>query len=362
VAPSARLLRERVWLPVSRHLGGARLVLLSPDGELAALPFAALPGSKPGSYLIEEVAFAHLTSGRQLLLPPQAHPEAGGLLALGGADFGKLPSSGKAAPRSWSALPGAELEARRVAALFSRSFPTREPRLLAGPQADRAALLAALAGRPAWLHLATHAFFAPPPPPAAPRDEQGQRLDEVVWRTFGRNPLLASGLVLAGANRSEEQGLLSAEEVAGLDLGGVRLAALSACQTALGKQAGWQGVQGLQRAFHDAGARQLLASLWSVHDGATSVLMEEFYTQLWVKKQLPAQALRLAQLAVLRDPGRVLARAKQLSAVLAKRGIGEQVLEARGLGKKAVAVAAGNGARQPGSPVAWWAAWVLSGQ
>jgi CHAT domain-containing protein len=177
---------------------------------------------------------------------------------------------------------------------------------------------------------------------------------------YGRNPLLSSGLVLAGANVSAERGLLTAEEVTGLDLSGVRLAVLSACDTALGAQAGWQGVQGLQRAFHEAGAQHLLASLWSVDDAATSVLMEEFYTQLWVNEQPPAEALRRAQLTVLKGPQRVQKRALLLREALAKRGVSEQALESRGLGKTPVRLPADKGGDR--SPVVWWAAWVLSGQ
>jgi CHAT domain-containing protein len=142
----------------------------------------------------------------------------------------------------------------------------------------------------------------------------------------------------------------------------VRLAVLSACQTALGRQAGWQGVQGLQRAFHEAGAKTLLASLWSVSDAATVVLMEEFYTQLWEKKKPPVQALRQAQHFVLKNPGRVEKRARELRALLLKRGSGEDALEARGLGKKAAELPAGGGAApEKRSPVSWWAPWVLSG-
>jgi CHAT domain-containing protein len=361
---AAALLRERLWVPVSKHLGSAKLVLLSPDGELAGLPFAALPGSKPGTFLLEELTFGYLTSGRQLLLPGAEDKDANGLLALGVFHFGRAPAAARGA-RVWPPLPGAEREARQVAGLFARAFPRQHrPRLLEGNEADKPGLLRALKERPAYLHLATHGYFEPPlPPSAAPRDERGQRLDEVAWRTFGRNPLLVSGLVLAGANESNERGRLTAEEVAGLDLSGVRLAALSACQTALGKQAGWQGVQGLQRAFHEAGARHLLASLWSVHDAATSVLMEQFYARLWGKqKPSPTEALRQAQLFVLNHPDAVLKRAGELRAELVKRGISEPVLEARGFHKKALTLPPGGKDRTPPrSPPAWWAAFVLSG-
>jgi CHAT domain-containing protein len=90
------------------------------------------------------------------------------------------------------------------------------------------------------------------------------------------------------------------------------LVVLSACDTSLGKLTATEGVLGLQRGFHEAGVRTLAASLWSVSDAATSVLMEEFYTNLWQKRLTRLAALRQAQLTVLRDPGRVEARAEQL--------------------------------------------------
>ena len=109
------------------------------------------------------------------------------------------------------------------------------------------------------------------------------------------------------------ENVLTAEEVGGLDLSGCELAVLSACETSLGREAGGEGVLGLQRAFHTAGARTVVASLWKVDDAATSVLMERFYTNLWVEKMPKLEALRQAQLAVLNDPGLVQARRAELA-------------------------------------------------
>jgi CHAT domain-containing protein len=106
-------------------------------------------------------------------------------------------------------------------------------------------------------------------------------------------------------------------------------------------------VQGLQRAFHEAGARHVLASSWSVSDAATSVLMEEFCDRLWSKNLPPLEALRQAQLVVLKDPKRVLDRGREL----VKRGIGP----------KAGDLPDGGRVAERRSPVAWWGAWVLSG-
>jgi CHAT domain-containing protein len=87
-----------------------------------------------------------------------------------------------------------------------------------------------------------------------------------------------------------------------LDLSGVDMVVLSACQTGLGQRRKGEGVLGLQRAFQVAGARSVLASLWSVDDKATRELMTRFYKDLWGKKAVSrAEALRQAQLYLMRE-------------------------------------------------------------
>src|SRR5262245_36364263 len=175
------------------------------------------------------------------------------------------------------------------------------------------------------------------------------------------NPLLLCGLVIAGANRYGADEVLTAEEIASLDLDGTALVVLSACETGLGVQSGWQGVQGFQQAFHQAGVASVVSSLWSVSDPATSVLMEVFYEQLWSRKKPPLEAMRAAQIAVLKDPARVRKRADELKAALVKRGVGDEELDERGIEMKA---RKGERPAEKGerSPVAWWAAFVLSGR
>jgi CHAT domain-containing protein len=173
--------------------------------------------------------------------------------------------------------------------------------------------------------------------------------------TWERNPQLLSGLVLAMANPRPEEGVLTAEEVCSLDLRGCNLVVLSACETGLGRVAGGEGVLGLQRAFQVAGARAVLASLWSVSDPATSVLMEQMYKRLWGKEKVSRlEALRQAQLYVLRNPTSVLARAKELAR--AARGA-----ELRGLGKESALLPKGTSPAEARSHPAWWAGFVLSG-
>jgi CHAT domain-containing protein len=123
----------------------------------------------------------------------------------------------------------------------------------------------------------------------------------------GFHPGLLSGLALAGANRpaamDTDDGILTALEVAELDLSGVELASLSACETGLGETAGGEGLLGLQRAFQTAGARSVVASLWQVDDEATRQLMVRFYENLWRAKEPLGKlaALREAQMWMLRE-------------------------------------------------------------
>jgi CHAT domain-containing protein len=137
-----------------------------------------------------------------------------------------------------------------------------------------------------------------------------------------------------------DDGILTALELAALDLTRTELLVLSACETGLGKSAGGEGLLGLQRSCQIAGAGCVVSSLWQVDDERTSVLMQRFYENLWsgeAKSKL--QSLRQAQLAVLR--GEILSTSSTL------RGPGE----ARRTVKD----------QAPRIPPSAWAAWVLSG-
>jgi CHAT domain-containing protein len=161
------------------------------------------------------------------------------------------------------------------------------------------------------VHIATHGFFArsAPPPDAMELFASVGRVREPWTELVGqtRNPLAESGLALAGANRpplptGETSGILTAEELIGLDLHGTRLVTLSACETGRGEEATGQGVLGLRAAFLAAGARTLVMSLWKVPDEATRELMHRFYQNLWERQLPPLPALLAAQDALRSDP------------------------------------------------------------
>ncbi len=310
------VLKRLVWLPLEKHLGGTKVVLISPDGALGAAPFAALPGAKSGAYLIEDVAVAVVPVPRAIpdLLRAVAgkdrHPPS--LLAVGGVDYDAKASPAAAAGarsapagvgREWGALPGTAAEADAAGEAFALAYRGGTLVRLAGAKATKAAVRGALT-RARYAHLATHGFFAPEAVRSA-LDAAKKRDPLRPEPATGWHPLLLSGLALSGANREpkegEEDGILTALEVSEMDLTRLELVVLSACETGLGAAAEGEGLLGLQRAFAAAGARSAVASLWGVDDRATRVLMGDFYTLVWDAKApvARAEALRRAQMAIL---------------------------------------------------------------
>ena len=140
-------------------------------------------------------------------------------------------------------------------------------------------------------HFATHAF-------ANTDDKMPPASTAMV-----RNPLIGCGLALSGAN--SPGGTLDGETIAGLRLNGLDLTVLSACNTGVGRTIAGEGVYALRRAFHAAGCRTVVASLWAVDDLSTAALMTQFYHHLWVDEMPPEDALWRAQLDLYQAPGNI---------------------------------------------------------
>ena len=184
-------------------------------------------------------------------------------------------------------LPGTREEGEQVAGLLGIR-----------PWLEGDALEARLKERrsPRVLHLATHGFFLTDQERDPNKESRAMEMMGAEAGSFGRlsgplpeNPLLRSGLALAGAQTwldgkplppEAEDGLLTAEDVAGLDLLDTELVVLSACETGLGEVRTGEGVFGLRRAFVVAGARTLVMSLWKVPDEQTRELMIDFYRRV----------------------------------------------------------------------------------
>jgi CHAT domain-containing protein len=222
-------------------------------------------------------------------------------------------------------IPESRNEAQAVAGLW-RQFGAGEGaepatlQTLIGAAATERAFKQAAPGR-RILHLATHGFFLGDEcgptvegvravggltGPAGPGPKSGAPGRAAGARAIPENPLLLSGLALAGANRrsaagaDEEDGILSAEEVAALNLEGVEWAVLSACDTGLGTVISREGVLGLRRAFQVAGVRTVIMSLWSVDDRATLEWMQRLYESRFRRNLSTADAMRDASVQIIR--------------------------------------------------------------
>jgi CHAT domain-containing protein len=312
VKEAARAVDEQVMRPVRALLGPTRRIFLSPDGALNLIPFAALVDER-GKYLVEGYTLTYLTSGRDLLRLGVRGESKGPPLVLADPLFDDGGSGGKAetlnvvARRNvdfsdidfsklrYSPLPGTAEEARTLGVLMPGA------RLLSGAEATEAALKQFHS--PRILHVATHGFFRKDEVGAA--DSRGTVLGGSTKGYAGRTEslLLRSGLILAGVNQrrsgTDEDGVLTAAEAAGLDLWGTKLVVLSACETGLGDVKNGAGVYGLRRALVLAGSESQVMSLWQVSDAATRDLMKAYYTRLQ-RSEGRTEALRQVQLEMLK--------------------------------------------------------------
>lgn len=177
------------------------------------------------------------------------------------------------------------------------------------------------------LHISTHGFYY--------TQEEADRIDYDFLRLKGDLPsaedktLIRSGLLMAGANHilegdtlseNVEDGILTAKEIADVDLRGLDLVVLSACQTGLGDISQGEGVFGLQRGFKKAGANTILMSLWKVDDKATQILMTQFYKEL-LSGQSKRQSLLSAQKLLREYDGGIYDEPKYWAAFILLDGI-----------------------------------------
>jgi CHAT domain-containing protein/Tfp pilus assembly protein PilF len=307
---AARLYAKLFPPALQKAIEGKRHLLIAPDGALALLPFALLPGEDGHEFLLETRTISYLPSGRDLLRAKDKAPPAPTLLAVGAPAFDRIPvqvaqaatvRAGCGAPDDpFAPLPGTAAELQAIAAAARQARPTQAVTLLEGTQATKAAFLEQ-APKAGILHLATHAYFAGAECTPAGLVATPQRTLGESPAFLGHNPLLLAGIALAGANdREKADGILTALEITALDLRNTDLVVLSACDTGLGTLARGQELLGLRWAFAYAGVQHLVTSLWTVPDQETAALMGYFYTALWQRGLSVPDALRAAQLEMLK--------------------------------------------------------------
>jgi CHAT domain-containing protein/tetratricopeptide (TPR) repeat protein len=331
-------LRELIWDPIASHIGKAKIIFLVTDGSLSLVPFDGLPVDG-GKYLAETAPVVHyLTAERDLAKLETKAPKVGnGILALGGPAFNDKTVFSQARTSStqervatrptagsfrsgcanlqdmtFPPLSGSLQEARDLDRMWT-SLPASDnnSELLVGRAATEHALKVDAPGHRV-VHLATHGFFFGDdcqPTVGGERavgglvvHHNGDRTHPVV-----DDPLLMTGLAFAGANRraaaatNEDDGILTGEEVAAMNLDGVEWVVLSACDTGLGQITRDEGVVGLRRAFQVAGARSIIMSLWPVEDQGTRLWMQTLYKERFENGRGTAEAVRLANLSALKS-------------------------------------------------------------
>ncbi len=320
------------WKPIrSLLLPQTATVYVAPDGVYHKISLNSLLNPRSEQFVIEETTIHMLSSTRELLHPPLVANHRTAYL-LGDPRYrqatpadslieSSLPSSTDSTLRAdldalsypveadnLYTLPGTEREVNQIAQLLRHH--QWQPHTYLRSEATEEVVKQLDA--PRLLHIATHAYFLSDLPHDESTAAFGLHLPNAA-----ANPLLRSGLMLAGAANSlqqqtmqqrndgpQEDGILTAYEAKNLDLSGTELVVLSACETGLGEIRNGEGVYGLQRAFLVAGAQGVLMSLWKVNDRSTAELMQMFYER-WLGGENKADALRSAQLAFMkahRDP------------------------------------------------------------
>jgi CHAT domain-containing protein len=264
------------------------VLYISADGVYNQISLNTL--KKPdGDYLLNRYDIVLVGNAKDVLALKTQKPSTAkkNAFVLGFPDYG-----GDAV----AALPGTKIEVDNISRILKTGGYQVTPYV---QKSATEASIKALKGQ-ALVHIATHGYF---------QADVEQTAAGVHQENAKNNPLLRSGLLLAGASptlkgelipnlESNDNGVLTAYEAMNLSLDGTDIIVLSACETGLGDVRAGEGVYGLQRSFIVAGAKAMVMSLWKVDDAATQALMTNFYTNL--SKGTPkAKAFKQAQLQLM---------------------------------------------------------------
>lgn len=260
---------DQFWARIEPALAGKKSVFISPDGVFNQINLNTLKKTG-GDYVLNRYDLFIIGNSKDLiaLKNQKVSSTKKDAFLLGFPDYGGT---------AVTALPGTKVEIESISKILKTS----------GFQVSSFMQKNATEGKlktvngPGLVHIATHGYFL---------KDAGQSIG-VQAENAKNNPLLRSGLLLAGASQtlsgevlpnleSNDNGVLTAYEAMNLSLEGTDLLILSACETGLGDVRAGEGVYGLQRSFLVAGAKAMVMSLWKVDDAATQALMTNFYTNL----------------------------------------------------------------------------------
>jgi CHAT domain-containing protein len=318
-------LKRLLWKPLEPLLDGVRTVLVSPNPSLAGFPWPALAGKEKGSCLIEEYAFAVLPSVASFTKNARREPPAadGSLLCLANPNLKAAPGFTDVGDGPFAFTPdrtptraqeeilpfgGSEKEAKQVSELFQGKFAGRAATVLSGDEALEAAVRERLA-QVQFAHVACRTLLGEQWRRGSTPLGLGFALSHLGADSYVAAPLAA--IAVAGANspsgftddpkRAPDDGFLTDAEISGMDLSSLDLVVLSASDAGLGTAGRGAGLIALQKALHDAGARSTLAGVWRTDESAMRAVVLEFYRNHWEKGMSRVEALREAQLRIMRE-------------------------------------------------------------
>jgi CHAT domain-containing protein/Tfp pilus assembly protein PilF len=313
-----RTLSARLLYPLLSEIRDAEKLLISPDGQLWLVPWAALL-LPDGRFAVEQYEIAHLVSGRELVAPKVKRPSNAPLI-VANPNFDLPPDEARQiaqvtlAGKKYTPPPKTTVRLRpplpplgtpiaeigkQVAVVGPKlaSYAGKKPAIFEGNRALEP-LVKAVHG-PRIILFATHGFFEPSDSGARARSTG---LGNARAPRTADNPLLRCGVLLAGCNWRDsskgDDGILTGMEILGLDLRGTELVVLSACNTGVGDLRIGEGVASTRQAFQLAGAEAVVATLWPVMVDEANDQMSDFFANL-AKGQGKAQALRNTQLSAI---------------------------------------------------------------
>lgn len=290
------------WKPLKEQLANASKIYFSSDGVYQQVNLNTLRNPETKKYILDEAEIQLVSNTKDILQEHStvvskkanifSYPDYGVKTSDENPSETRLPGFPEL-----KELPGTKAEADSIKRIMSTQSWAIEEFLRKEATEDAIKKI----NNPQVLHIATHGFFL--------NDVKGntEKIMGIQSEVAKQNPLLRSGVILAGAaaiardtlsSNLKEDGILTAYEAIGLNLTNTDLVVLSACETGLGELLNGQGVYGLQRAFLIAGAKSVIMSLWVIDDFATQELMANFYRQ-WLKDPTSAnkhKAFRFAQL------------------------------------------------------------------
>lgn len=282
-----------IWEPIEPYLAGAKVIYYTPDNDLNQISFAAIEDSTRTS-LCEKYDLRLVSSTGNLAARAQAakkkkdrRPQLE-CVAIGGVPYDLDAARDPQRKGVWHALPNTKVEVARFDSICRAAGISA--RLYTGDGTREENFRALSGSSPDILLLATHGYYLSPEQAAKMPYFIGKGLTKENEPNFSIEAMNRGGLILADANpvwvnernmADDVDGVLTASEIATLNLSHTKLVILSACETALGSNSILCGVNGLQRGFKLAGVNSIIMSLWEVNDAAGEKFMNEFYTQFF---------------------------------------------------------------------------------